>query len=238
MKPERKEKSRAPEENLRKKKKKSGRLYRICHAIFAGILKLIFHIKVVGRENEPKEGGYIVCANHTAASDPVVIGAVFHRHQICYMAKKELFGIPVFSSLIRILGAFPVDRTGNDVGAIRQAVSLLECGGCLGIFPQGHRYPGENPRDTRVKNGAALIAVRAHADVVPVYIMRKNNTPKFWRKTYVIIGEKIPFAELGYDSGENAGEYARITGILFDRVCTLGENFSAEREKKQKGAAK
>ena len=99
----------------------------------------------------------------------------------------------------------------------------------MGIFPQGHRYPGQNPRETTTKNGAALICTRAEADVVPVYILRKNNTPKLFRKTYVIIGEKISFESLGFQT-EVGGEYARITGVIFDRICSLGENFAKENK--------
>ena len=97
----------------------------------------------------------------------------------------------------------------------------------MGIFPQGHRYPGQNPRETETKNGAALICTRAEADVIPVYIQKKNNKHKLFRKTNVIIGEKIPFESFGYDP-EATGEYARITGIIFDRVCSLGEEAAKE----------
>ena len=149
------------------------------------------------------------------------------------MAKKELFGIPVLAQLIRMLGAFPVDRGGGDVGAIKNAVGIVEGGCCLGIFPQGHRYPGEDPRGTPTKNGAALIAVRASAPVVPVYIWRKGKKGGVFRRTYVIIGEKIPFESFGYDK-EATGEYNRITAAVFDRVCALGEEFEASLGEKKK----
>ena len=208
-------------------KKTGSAFYRACYAIFAGLVGFLFRIRVVGRENEPDEGGFVVCANHISATDAVVICYAFRKHQVCLMAKKELFKIPLLSSLIRSLGAFPIDRGGSDVSAIKSAVSLVKEGKCMGIFPQGHRYPGQNPRETATKNGAALICTKTEADVVPVYIQKKNNTHKLFRKTTVIIGEKIPFEDLGYDP-EASGEYARITGIIFDRICTLGEEASKE----------
>ena len=214
-------------EKKNKPKKTGSVFYRIIYAIFAGLVGFLFRIRVTGRENEPDEGGFIVCANHISATDAVVLCYAFRKHQVRFMAKKELFKIPLLSGLIRVLGAFPIDRGGNDVGAIKTAVSLVKEGKCMGIFPQGHRYPGENPRETATKNGAALICTRAEADVVPVYIHKKNNTHKLFRKTNVIIGEKIPFENFGYDP-EATGEYARITGIIFDRVCSLGEEFSKE----------
>ena len=222
-------------ENKKKRKNKddkseSSRTYRVIYKIFARIVGWIFRIKVIGGENEPENGKFIVCANHTSATDAIVICFAFRKHQVRYMAKKELFSIPVLAPLIRLLGAFPIDRGGKDVGAIRTAVDMVNDGKCLGIFPQGHRYPCVDPRTTATKNGAALITARTGADVVPAYIMRKNNKFKLFRKTYVIIGERIPFEELAYDP-DGSGEYARITSLIFDRVCTIGEEFAAERKR-------
>jgi 1-acyl-sn-glycerol-3-phosphate acyltransferase len=153
------------------------------------------------------------------------------------MAKKELFKVPVLAPLIRLLGAFPIDRGGSDVGAIKSAVSLVSSGKVLGIFPQGHRYPCVDPRETKTKSGAALIATRAEADIIPAYIVRKNNKFKLFRKTYVIIGERIPFSELNYNK-EADGEYARITSFVFDKICTLGEEFEAEQKAKKEAKKK
>ena len=132
-----------------------------------------------------------------------------------------------------MLGAFPIDRGGSDVGAIKTAISVVEEGRCLGVFPQGHRYPGKDPRKTDTKNGAALIATKTQASVVPAFIWRKKNKGGIFRRTYVIIGKKIPFEEFGYDP-EESGAYAKMTNLIFDRVCTLGEDFSKELKRKGK----
>lgn len=218
-----------------KKNKKGGTsaAYRVVYALLSGIVGLVLHIKVVGKENEPAEGGYVVCANHISASDPVSLCYAFKKNQVHFMAKKELFKIPLFSSFIRMLGAFPVDRSGNDVGAIKTAISLVGSGSNLGIFPQGHRYPGEDPRSTKVKNGAAMIAVKNKADIVPVYLWTKNKKKTLFGRVYVVIGEKIPFESLGYNE-EASGEYGRISGIIFDRVCALGEEFDKTMSEKRK----
>ena len=195
--------------------------YKFIHTTFMGIVSLIYRLKVIGSENEPREGALLVCSNHISAADPVLISAAT-KNQICYMAKKELFKIPIFSTFLRNLGVFPVDRGGKDVSAVKKAIKLLEDGSRVGIFPQGTRRPGKNPRNTELKNGAAMIAVRANADVLPVYIHRKDNTPKLFRKTTVIIGKPIKFADLGYDP-DKTGEYNRIVNVIFDEVCKLGE---------------
>lgn len=221
------------EKKIKKRDPKGSKFFRTFRVLFSWAVGLIFRIKVVNKQNEPEEGGYVVCANHISATDPIMLCYAFRKHQVCFMAKKELFSVPVLAPLIRMLGAFPVDRGGSDVGAIKNAVSIVEDGCCLGIFPQGHRYPGEDPRKTSTKNGAALISVRAGAPVVPVYIWRKGKKGGVFRRTYVVIGEKIPFESFGYDR-EATGEYNRITSAVFDRVCTLGEDFEASLGEKKK----
>ena len=215
-----------------KKPKRNGSLaYRIIYPLLSGIIGFLFNIKVINRENEPDDNGYIICANHASATDPIALSYAFRKNQVYFMAKKELFKIPVLSGIIKLFGAFPVDRASNDVGAVKKAITTIESGSCFGIFPQGPRY-SEDPRTTKTKNGMALIATKTGADIVPCYIYRKNNKFRLFRRTYVIIGEKIPFASLGYDAEAN-GEYIRITDIVFDKVCTLGENFEKERADKK-----
>ncbi|MBE6578048.1 MAG: 1-acyl-sn-glycerol-3-phosphate acyltransferase [Ruminococcaceae bacterium] len=218
-----------------KKKRQGSRFFRVVYACLSGIVGLIFRIKVVNPENEPLEGGYVVCANHISATDPIVISYAFKRNQLNFMAKKELFKIPLLRGLISMLGAFPIDRGGNDVGAIKKAVSIVEEGKCLGVFPQGHRYPCQDPRKTETKNGAALIATRAEADIVPVYIWCKGKKQRIFKRTYVVIGERISFESFEYDK-DNQGEYTRVTGIVFDKVCSLGEDF--EKKLRDEGKIK
>lgn len=221
------------EKRIKKKPKRSGtRAYRVIYAILSGIVGFVFNIKVINKNNEPDDSGCIVCANHSSGSDPVALCYSFRKNQVFFMAKKELFKIPLFAQLIRVLGAFPVDRSISDVSAVKKAVSLVKDKHSLGIFPQGHRFKGENPRGTKTKNGMALIATRTEADIIPCYIWRKNNRSRIFRRTYVIIGERIPFESLEYNPDAN-GEYARITDIVFDKICKLGEDFTAELEAKK-----
>jgi len=213
-----------------KQKKDSSKFYRVCYAIFARFVGFFMRIHVICADKEPKEGNFLVCSNHIGATDPIILSYAFHYHQVHFMAKKELFKVPVLGSLIRMFGAFPVDRSVSDVGAIRHAIALLEDGKCMGIFPQGHRYPGEDPRGTKTKNGAAMVCMKSGADVMPVYIWRKNRTPKLFRKTYVIFGDLIPHEDLAALCQGN-GDYARISERIFDDICILGEKFELERKK-------
>ena len=195
--------------------------YKFVHHTFLGAVTLIYRLKVVGRENEPMDRAFLVCSNHISAADPVLISAAA-KNQISYMAKKELFKIPLLGGLLKSCGVFPVDRGGKDVSAVKKAIALLKEGNSVGIFPQGTRRPGLDPRQTDLKNGAAMIAAKTGVDILPVYIHRKNNTPKLFRKTTVVIGKPISFADLNYDP-DASGEYTRMVGMIFDEVCKLGE---------------
>ncbi len=211
---------RIAKEKIEKKKidkPDENKFYKVMYKLFAGIIGFLFNIKVIDGDKEPDKGGFMVCANHVSASDPVVICYAFRKNQACFMAKKELFKVPVVGQLVKMLGAFPIDRKGGDISAIKKAISMLKEGKSVGIFPQGHRYPGVDPATTEIKNGTGLIARRAECDVLPVYIARKDNKFRLFRRTYVIIGDLIPRAELeGLDNTE-------LTKFVFDRVCEMGK---------------
>jgi 1-acyl-sn-glycerol-3-phosphate acyltransferase len=198
-------------------------LYKGLHFTLGAIIRCIFRVKVEGGENLPSEGSYIVACNHICDADPVILAAsVKNRRQIRFMAKKELFKIPGLNLLIKTMGAFPIDRSGADVGAIRHMMRLLESGESTGMFPQGTRHPKEDPRETSVKSGVGMIATHTEATVVPVFLYQKNFKHRIFRKTIVSIGKPIPFEEFEYEKGA-LGEYVRISKMVFDRICEIGE---------------
>ena len=199
-----------------------NKTYSTLKKILGGPIRLIFGIKSFGEENIPTDRGVIICANHTALFDVIVMSAASDV-QIRYMAKKELFSVPVIGSLVKALGAFPVDRKGGDVAALRKTVAMLEEGNAVGIFPQGTRHAHENPRGTEVRHGVGLIAYRAKCDVVPVYIKTKNNHVRPFKKTELHFGEPIPYTALGFENG-GKDEYKNAAEMIFDRICTIGES--------------
>lgn len=205
-----------------KKPKNSNKFYIVAHRLIARTVLRLFRVQIVGAENLPAEGGYIYCSNHVSALDPIfVCGA--GRTQVHYMAKQELFKIPILASLIRALGAFPVNRGGADVGAIRRAIELLQAKESVGIFIQGHRYRGVPLRETKPKNGAVMIAVRSGAPIIPICIKMKNNTAAPFRRVKLIIGKPVPVEALGLDD-HAAGEFSRAAQTVFDQICQLEEN--------------
>ena len=191
--------------------------YNVIYKLFSRPVRAIWRVKTEGIENVPEHGCLLV-ANHTAFSDVLVLEAA-QKRQIRFMAKKELFKIPLLSQLIKALGAYPVDRGGADVRSLKLTFKMIEEGDLIGIFPQGTRHPNTDPRTTEVKSGIGMIAYHAKADILPVYIDNGGKTRSFHRNT-VKIGKLIPFGELGFEKAGRA-EYERAANYIFSKVCEL-----------------
>ncbi len=205
-------------------KPRSG-LYAGMKFLFTYPVRFFCNIRVRGKENEPTraEGAYLVISNHRVWVDPIYLCVALKHQQPHFMAKKEIFKIPVLNVCIRALGAYPVNRAGVDVGTIKHTIEMLRAGVPVGMFPQGHRYNGVDPRKTSVKSGAAMIALKAGVPVLPVYIKVKDNRMKFLCRKEIIIGKPVSVAEMNYDP-EAPGEYQRIAEMLFERVCELEDS--------------
>ncbi len=201
-----------------KKKKKS--FYEKLHVWLAPIIRFFQRIEAKGLENIDTERGYVICSNHIAAKDVIMIGAAYPA-PIRFIAKKELFTVPVLGKLIKKMGAVKLDRGGGDVAAIKTSVNLAKAGQNVAIFPQGHRYPGVNPAKTPRKNGAALIAYKSESDVLPVYIKTKGFKYGFLRKIVIIFGKPIKFEEFDFQNG-GSDEYKLATDKIFGEILKLG----------------
>ena len=103
-----------------------------------------FHLELHGRENEPKEGGYILASNHCSAIDPMIVCQGIRHSEIHFMAKAELFDIPVLKHVIRWLNAFPVSRGSGDLTPINTSIQVIQDKEILGIFPEGTRSKDGN----------------------------------------------------------------------------------------------
>ena len=178
----------------------------------------LYRIEAHGVENIPADGA-IVASNHTSFADVLVISAAAKR-QVRYMAKKELFKIPLLAPLIKALGAYPVNRGGPDVSSIKRTIELIEGGELIGIFPQGHRYGGQDPRTTEIKAGIGMITYRTKAPVVPVFLDGQSGKTRMFRKNVITFGEPIRFEELEFVKG-GMTEYTRASQIIFNRICEI-----------------
>lgn len=191
-------------------------LYSLLYRIVWPFFNLVHPIRVTGRDNIP-EGGAVICANHSALSDPLLVCfASTLRHQLRPMAKLELSHIPILGPLLGAAGVIYVDRGHSDVKAIKAAMKWLKGGGKLLIFPEGTRVHEADGGEA--KGGAALLATRTGTPIVPVYVSRK----KYWfRRSPVVIGAPI-YPEF---QGRRATseELDQISSDVLHQIYQLGE---------------
>ncbi len=178
-------------------------------------------MKISGIENDPGKGPLIICANHTSNHDVVVLGAAL-KSQLRYFAKNSLFKVPVLKSIVKLLGAFPVDRStvSSSYSAIKKSIELLSQNEVVSIFPQGRRVPGSDPRDSTFQTGVGMMVFHAKCRVLPVCIQTKGWKVKPFHRTYVNIGKIIEYDEFSFSKG-NSAEYAQAASLIFSRIKEL-----------------
>lgn len=163
--------------------------YKSFWVFFRIFFTVFYRWEVRGQEHIPERGGTVVCCNHISNLDPPLLGSAMRR-PIRFMAKEELFRIPVFSSLIRKFGAFPVQRGSADKRALKKALSILKQGEVLGVFPEGTR--SKTGKLGEAHTGASFIALKGEAEVVPAAIV---GPYRLFRKVTVIFGPPLDLSE-------------------------------------------
>lgn len=183
-------------------------LYCFFHFIFNIFFKIFYGYQITGYENFPQNGPFIICANHTSWFDPPLTGCIVPvKNKVHFMAKEELFDVPVLGGIIKRLGAFPVKRNTADRNAIRQALKLLEAGGIVGLFPEGTRIKtGELGKPLQ---GAALIAIKSQKLVVPVAI---KWPPRLFQPVKVSVGAPV------YFKGSGKGILDTVSNQIMDEI--------------------
>ena len=191
-------------------------MYRLLYCIVRPFFCLCHPVRAVGRENIP-EGAAVLCANHTALTDPLFVCFAARLHfKIRPLAKIELSRVPLIGWLLGKAGVIYVDRGHADVKAVKAALSCLKGEGKLLIFPEGTRvHEGE---DVAAKGGAALFATRTGSPLLPVYVSRKK--PRF-RPTTVVFGQ--PFYPQIAGRKATAEELNEITNQVMAQIHALGE---------------
>lgn len=187
-------------------------LYAILKPIAVVLMRLLFRLEAVGRELVPATGPVLIVSNHVSVLDPPLVGGSVPR-PIYFMAKEELFRIPLFGRLIRSLNARPVRRDGSDMRALKGSLALLQEGRAILVFPEGTRgVEGEPPRAGRP--GVGMLAVLSGAPVVPVYVSGSGAALPRGRalprpgKVRVTFGPPLSFKREGKRAGDEGRKEA------------------------------
>ncbi|MCL2799580.1 MAG: 1-acyl-sn-glycerol-3-phosphate acyltransferase [Endomicrobia bacterium] len=173
--------------NFNMQKEKSTFLFLLGRQFFRIMFALFYRREISGAENIPQNSGAIIAPNHISWLDPPLTGAAMKR-PLYFMAKKELFDIPVFGWAISQTNAFPVKRGVQDMAAMRNAFSLLESGKLLLMFPEGTR--SKDGHIGKARAGAGMVACNARVPLVPVKIENTDKMLKF-KKIKIKFGKPI-----------------------------------------------
>lgn len=187
---------------------------KIIKALIRFYMRIVFRIKIVGKENVPSEGACILCPNHKSNYDPPLLVA-FNKRHINMIAKKELYKNPLMAWLGKTFDVFAVERNGKDIEAVKHSLKVLKDGGILGIFPEGTRNGME--KGIKVKNGAVQMAIKSGVPIIPVGI---KGEYKFFRKIKMTYGKPIYYDKTKIDQ-HNKDELDALTQELMEKIVSL-----------------
>ncbi|MGI6552771.1 MAG: lysophospholipid acyltransferase family protein [Bacillota bacterium] len=192
--------------------------YRFAWFFFLLLLRVFNRLEVIGKENIPLSGQLIVACNHISVLDPIVVGVSLPR-PVRFMAKKELFEHPLLKWPVKALGAFPVDRSKNDVQAVKWAFKILANQEVLGIFPEGTRRKSDS---ISFRSGTAGIALRARCRILPVGLIGTDRILKgrIFSKVRLAIGAPIDWPA-GYQGKPREEDILKLTIELQNAVENL-----------------
>lgn len=156
---------------------------KIVKAFLRGIYRLVFRVKIIGEV--PKEGAYILCANHINYLDAAAV-VLFNKRQVSFVAKEDLFRFKPLRWLAHLFDIIPIKRNMQDMEAMKRCLKYLKSGRILGIFPEGTRKG--MAKHQKAKNGAAYMAVKTKTPIIPVGI---GGNFKPFGKVYVQYGKPI-----------------------------------------------
>lgn len=184
------------------------------YSVIVWIVKIFlfpfYRIKVYGKENIPENKDIIVCANHWSNLDPIFL-SISLPIKFNYMAKKELFEIPILRGILSKAGAFPVNREGNDLKSLRHAISLIKDGKTLGIFPEGTRV--KEVKRENMHEGVGFIALKSKADILPVEII---SSYRIFSRVEIHVKELISIEK--YSNLKNKEAMNKISDDVFKEI--------------------
>jgi 1-acyl-sn-glycerol-3-phosphate acyltransferase len=194
-------------------------IYQIIRAILTVIFKVFNRLEVIGYQNVPEKGGFIVAANHVSYLDPPVIGVALKRQPI-FIAKEGLFRVPLIGIFVKFF-SFPLNRDKPQPSVIKEAVSRLKRGEVVVVFPEGGRSADGSLLGP--KRGVAMIAAMSAVPVVPVLIEGTDSAlpvgAKFLRpaKIKVIFGNYLMIEKK--ETGRHFQE--RVSREVMERIREL-----------------
>ena len=202
-------------------------LYSIGKFILRPAYKILYRYKIKNKGAIPAEGGVILASNHMSFADPVLLG-LSEKRRLYFMAKQELFKNKFAASVIRALGAFPVERGAGDGKALKTGGDILKEGNVMTIFIEGTRTKTGDL--LRPRSGCALVAQQMQLPVVPCCITKRNFNRKF-SKTIIHFGEVLTPEKMGLTPDSGRRELKGATNMIMDEIKRMREEDANELKK-------
>ena len=188
----------------------------IGHAGVILVIRGAKRLRVRGRHHLPRNGPTLVVSNHVSQFDPPAVGLAISPRKAYYMAKEELFAIPVVGRVIWRLGAFAVERGGADRRALRHAREVLRRGDVLLMFPEGTRNPEGVMRPGLP--GAGSLALEPGVAVIPVAIW---GSQRRWGPIRVVFGPRLDLTDLVEGGGPRSRRAQEAVERMMAAVAAL-----------------
>ena len=194
-------------------------LYKIVRVIVKSVVfaycKIVYRVKIVGRENIPKTGPVIFCGNHKTFLDPPLLEVTCKRDDTRFIAKEELAKNPFLAFLGRAFNVILVKRNDKDFGPMKESLKTLKDGKCIAIFPEGTRNGIK--KGIKPKTGVAYFALNSKATVIPVGI---KGGEKAFQKTVITYGKPLDLEE--YKKNKKDKEVAvEVTNKIMEKIIEL-----------------
>jgi 1-acyl-sn-glycerol-3-phosphate acyltransferase len=196
--------------------------YRFSRFILSIFLNLFFDLKIQGRENLPKKGGFILACNHLSYLDPIVLGVGCPR-SVHFMARDTLFNNRFLAFWMKSVGVIPLKRNCADYSALKKSMRIVKSGEGLAIFPEGTRRNVQeafkNPEP-----GAGFLADKAGVPVIPAFVSGTfealpkgiNAKINFGREIIIGFGKEIHI--------ERGKPYQETSNLIMARIKQLKDN--------------
>ncbi|MBR3882873.1 MAG: 1-acyl-sn-glycerol-3-phosphate acyltransferase [Clostridia bacterium] len=194
--------------------KKIGRV--IVSFLILTYCRIVYRVKIIGKENIPQEGTLLFCGNHRTYLDPPLIIVTAGRY-MRFLAKEELRKNPLFAFLGFLYDGIYVKRDSKDITSLKTALKTLKDGKCVGLFPEGTRN-GLEKNDGKIKNGAAYMALKTNAKVIPIGIV---GPAKPFTKNAIIYGKPLDFSEYAARMKEDKGVEDQVSEIIKEEIVKL-----------------
>jgi 1-acyl-sn-glycerol-3-phosphate acyltransferase len=215
-------------------------LYRFVRTLILGVAKLVGRIEIVGTENIPRQGAFVLAPVHRSNID-FALASLLTKRRMRYMGKASIWKYKFLVPLWDALGAFPVQRGAADREALRTSIAVLESGQALVMFPEGTRQSG--PVVQELFDGTAYVAAKTQVPIIPVgiggseAIMPKGAKFIHPGKVVVVVGQPLEPPPPRPSGGTSRRAVKELTDHLHAEIQKLFDDARLRAEPRSGGTA-